>query len=215
MFRIDVSPIKKGFEFINTIPQEKDIMKIRLLAFLAAMLASVPLFAQQGGKETLNPKVASYIAGAIQEFDQIPGERKRALEKIALYVQSRIAAGQEAKLTFICTHNSRRSHLSQVWAQTAACYYGVPSIKAYSGGIEVVTCNPRTVAALGRAGLEIKKTSEGKNPVYEITYAPSREPIKAFSKIYGDSPNPSADFCAVMNCDHADKTCPTVIASRK
>ena len=185
-------------------------MKTRLLAFFAAMLTSVLLFAQQGGKESLNPKVASYIAGAIKEFDQIPAERKKALEKIALYVQSRITAGQEARLTFICTHNSRRSHLSQVWAQTAACYYGVPSTKAYSGGIEVVACNPRTVAAMQRVGFEIKKTSESKNPVYEITYAQSQEPIKAFSKIYSDSPNPSADFCAVMNCDHADKTCPAV-----
>ncbi len=61
-----------------------------------------------------------------------------------------------------------------------------------------------------RAGFEIKKTSEGKNPVYEITYAKSQEPIKAFSKVYSDSPNPSSDFCAVMTCDHADKNCPTV-----
>ncbi len=118
-------------------------MKTRLLAFIAAMLAGVFALAQQSGKESLNPKLASYVAGAIKEFDQIPAERKKALEKIALYVQSRIDAGQEAKLTFICTHNSRRSHLAQVWAQTAACYYGVPSIKTYSGGIEVDRLQPQ------------------------------------------------------------------------
>ncbi len=185
-------------------------MKTRLLVFIAAMFTSVLALAQQGGTESLNPKVASYIAGAIREFDQIPAERKKALEKIALYVQSRIAAGQEAKLTFICTHNSRRSHLAQVWTQTAACYYGVPSIRTYSGGIQATACNPRTVAAMQRAGFEIKKTSEDKNPVYEITYAQSQEPIKAFSKIYSDPPNPSGDFCALMCCDHADKNCPTV-----
>ena len=185
-------------------------MKTRLLVFIAAMLTSAFALAEQGGKESLNPKVASYIAGAIGEFDRIPAERRKSLEKVALYVQSRIAAGQEAKLTFICTHNSRRSQLAQVWAQTAACYYAVPSIKTYSGGMQATACNPRTVAAIERAGFEIKKTSEDKNPVYEITYARSQEPIKAFSKVYSDPPNPSGDFCAVMCCDHADKNCPTV-----
>ena len=34
--------------------------------------------------------------------------------------------------------------------------------------------------------------------------------IKAFSKIYSESPNPTSDFCAVMTCGHADKSCPVV-----
>ena len=214
---------------------KENVMKTRLLVFIAAMLAGAFALAEQGGKESPNPKVASYIAGAIGEFDRIPAERRKLLEKVALYVQSRIAAGQEAKLTFICTHNSRRSQLAQVRAQTAACYYAVPSIKTYSGGIQATACNPRTVAAMERAGFEIRKTSgasaffrayqraamertgfeirktgEDKNPVYEVTYARSQEPIKAFSKVYSDPPNPSGDFCAVMCCDHADKNCPTV-----
>jgi hypothetical protein len=185
-------------------------MNAELFAFVVVILAGVVAVSEPSGRESLNPKVASYIEGAIREFDQIPADRKKALEKIVLYVQSRIAAGHEAKLTFICTHNSRRSLLAQVWAQTAACYYGIPSINAYSGGIETTACNPRTVAALARAGFEIKKTGEGKNPVYEITYCRPREPLKAFSKIYSDSPNPTSDFCAVMTCDHADKSCPIV-----
>ena len=125
-------------------------------------------------------------------------------------MQSRITSGQEANLTFICTHNSRRSHFAQVWAQTAAYYYDIPSIKTYSGGIEATACNPRAVAAPEAAGFEIKKINDDKNPVYEIRYSHSQEPMKAFSKVYSDSPNPTSDFCAVMTCDHADKNCPTV-----
>jgi arsenate reductase (thioredoxin) len=185
-------------------------MTTSLFAFVGVILAGMIVLAEQGGRESLNPKVASYIEGAVNEFDQIPADRKNSLEKIAVYVQSRIMAGQEAKVTFICTHNSRRSHLAQIWAETAAYYYGVPSIKTYSGGIETTACNVRTVAALQRAGFEIKKTGEGKNPVYEITYSRSREPVKAFSKVYSDSPNPASDFCAVMTCGHADKSCPVV-----
>jgi arsenate reductase (thioredoxin) len=186
-------------------------VKSTLPVFLAVTIVSVCAFGQDG-RELLNPKVASCIKSAVNEFDQIPDDRKKALEKVALYVQSRIAAGQEARLIFICSHNSRRSHLSQVWAQAAACYYGVPMTKTFSGGTEATACNPRTVATLQRAGFEIKKTSGGddKNPVYEITYAQSQEPIKAFSKVYSDAPNPSSDFCAIMNCDTADKNCPVV-----
>ena len=162
------------------------------------------------GRESLDPKVASYIDHAIAGLDGIPADRRKTLESIARFVQERIEAGQDAKLTFICTHNSRRSQLAQVWAQTAACYYGIPSVEAYSGGVEATACNSRTVAALERAGLATKKTGEGANPIYEIAYCRSREPIKAFSKVYSESPNPASDYCAIMVCDHADSSCPLV-----
>ena len=34
------------------------------------------------------------------------------------------------RVLFICTHNSRRSHNSQIWAQVAAYYYGFDSSPA-------------------------------------------------------------------------------------
>jgi hypothetical protein len=179
-------------------------MKTTLFVLLAA---SVCAPAPSGGGQSLNPAVASYVKAAAGEFDRIPAERKKTLEKVALYVQSRIASGQEARLTFICTHNSRRSHLAQVWAQTAACYYGIPSVKTYSGGIAATACNARTVAALERAGFGTRKTGSDKNPVYQIAYSPWQEPMRAFSKVYGDTPNPTRDVCAVVTCDHADRSC--------
>ena len=38
---------------------------------------------------------------------------------------------QAIRLNFICTHNSRRSHLSQIWAQTMAAYYNIKNVNDY------------------------------------------------------------------------------------
>lgn len=91
-------------------------------------------------------------------------------------------AGEKAELIFICTHNSRRSHIAQVWAQTAATYYNVPNVVAYSGGTEATAFNPRAVKAMEEAGFKITKTTEGTNPVYEVRFSDDATFIKAFSK---------------------------------
>ena len=111
------------------------------------------------------------IQEAIQDFDQIPGERKDHLEELALFIQHKIKAGEPAKLIFICTRNSCRSHMSQLWARVAIDHYGVPNVQTYSGGTEATAFNPRAVAAMERAGFEIEKSTEGENPHYQVTYA--------------------------------------------
>jgi arsenate reductase (thioredoxin) len=157
--------------------------------------------------------VRPFIAQVTKEFDQIPPDRQKELRKIALYVKSKLAANETPQLTFICTHNSRRSHLAQVWAQTAAAYYDVPGVKTYSGGIEVTACNIRTVWAMRRAGFSVVEISGGTNPVYLIQYSDSAEPLRAFSKLYNQGGNPTNNYVAVMTCDNADKNCPVVEGS--
>ena len=62
------------------------------------------------------PQVSGYIETSLAEFDRIPEDRRKALRKIAGYVRAQVESGQDARLNFICTHNSRRSHMSQLWA---------------------------------------------------------------------------------------------------
>lgn len=164
-------------------------------------------------RATLYAPVRKNIEAYTKEFDQIPEERKKALKKLALFVESKIKAGEKAELIFICTHNSRRSHISQIWAQTAAAYYGVPNVIAYSGGTEATAFNPRAVKAMEEAGFKIKKTSEGTNPVYEVHFADDASVIKAFSKKYDGEGNPKSGFGAVMTCSHADQNCPVVVGA--
>jgi protein-tyrosine-phosphatase len=158
----------------------------------------------------LLPVLKEYITAAIGGFDQIPAARKEELTVLTRYVQKKVAASQPIQLTFICTHNSRRSHLSQLWAQVAAHCYRIPNVKAYSGGTEATAFNPRAVRAVEEAGMEVEKTGKEPNPVYLVRYAQEQPPVRAFSKVYDEEGNPAADFAAVMTCTHADENCPFI-----
>lgn len=158
----------------------------------------------------LKSKVAAYLKDIEKSFENISTERKEELEKIAAYVHSKTGKGEVAALTFICTHNSRRSHFAQIWAAVASAYYKIPFVQTFSGGTEATAFNPRSVAALERAGFEITKKDESKNPKYDVYYADQVQPIMAFSKKYDEGSNPKKDFCAVMTCSQADEACPIV-----
>lgn len=161
-------------------------------------------------KAILNPSLEAYISDAKKEFAKIPKDRKKELDKIARFIQTKVKSGEPAQLTYICTHNSRRSHFGQIWAATAAAYYGIPNVTTFSGGTEATAFNERSVAACKRAGFEITKMSEEKNAVYEVKYASDAKPLKAFSKKYDDLGNPQSGFCAIMTCSQADQACPLV-----
>lgn len=159
----------------------------------------------------------SYVNGLIAEFDQITQERKELLAKLTGYIQQQYLqpqpTGRPIELTFICTHNSRRSHLSQLWAQTAAYYYGLPDVKTYSGGTEATAFNPRAVKAVAKAGFRVipdADPSRAHNPVYQVAYASEMPAVSAFSKIYDQDGNPTNGFGAVMTCTHADENCPFI-----
>ncbi len=155
----------------------------------------------------------SYVDTLITEFDQIAPERKELLAKLTQYIQQQRKGITPIELTFICTHNSRRSHLSQLWAQTAAFYYQVPNVKTYSGGTEATAFNPRAVKAVEKAGFTITVQSDpsrADNPVYQVLYSPEQAVVNAFSKIYDQDGNPTTGFGAVMTCTHADENCPFI-----
>jgi protein-tyrosine-phosphatase len=147
------------------------------------------------------------------DLDLIPTERRATLDELATFIAERRRAGEQAELIFICTHNSRRSHMAQLWAQTAAHYFGLDHVATYSGGTEATAFNPRAVAALERAGFAIEATSAGENPVYAVRFIADMEPMTCFSKVYDQPPNPTAGFCAVMTCGEAEAACPIVFGA--
>ncbi|MBS1508951.1 MAG: protein-tyrosine-phosphatase [Bacteroidetes bacterium] len=144
------------------------------------------------------------------KFNTIPVERYAVLNELTNFIKSKSRSGQKVVLNFICTHNSRRSHLAQLWAQTAAYVYGVSNVVCFSGGTEATAFNPRAVKAMAGAGFNIVTTKAGDNPVYEVRFSDDAPAVIAFSKTYDDPFNQSADFAAVMTCSHADENCPLV-----
>ena len=159
---------------------------------------------------TLLPALLAYSKEVAGELDKISAERKKELTGIAATIASRLQTGADANLTFICTHNSRRSHMSQIWAQAAAVYYGLDKVHTYSGGTQATACNCRTVAAMRRVGFAIEDATTGENPLYLVKYSAERPPIRAYSKLYNSGSNPKRDFIALMTCSSADKSCPVV-----
>ena len=156
------------------------------------------------------PAVRTYVDERIAEFGLITELRKRQLREITNYVQRCRRTRQPARLTFICTHNSRRSHLSQIWAAVAADRYGIDGVETFSGGTEATAFASQAIAAIGRAGLKVTTPPDDNNPRHEVRYQDSGRVLVCFSKVYHDAPNPSGDYCAVMTCTHADANCPVV-----
>lgn len=179
-----------------------------------AMSLSTPAPAVLPPPAGLLPSLVPAARQAASESALIAEDRRAALAALARDIRAASAPGQSWSFVFICTHNSRRSHLAQVWAQTAALWYGVPGVSTFSGGTEVTACNPRTVAALRRQGFPVEATSPEPNPRYRLQYADAVPPLTLFSKRFSDPANPSAAFIAIMTCSEADEACPYVPGAR-
>jgi arsenate reductase len=155
-------------------------------------------------------ELSDYIESATAEMDAIPQERKKQLETVAEFIQSKKDSGETANLTFICTHNSRRSHLSQIWAAAAAAFYGIEQVvNTFSGGTEATAFYPSAVQAIERAGFQVQNPG-GDNPHYEVSYEENGKVLECFSKKYDDPFNASEHFAAIMTCSHADEACPFI-----
>jgi arsenate reductase len=159
-------------------------------------------------KTNLFPAIENVIATL--NFETISEERKTVLQPLVDYIQAKVNNQQEIRLNLICTHNSRRSHLSQVWAQTAAAYYGIKNVFSYSGGTEATAMFPMAAQTLAKQGFQIKTIAEGNNPVYAIKYAANAHPVIGFSKTFDDDFNPQSEFAAILTCSSADQGCPFI-----
>jgi arsenate reductase (thioredoxin) len=172
---------------------------------------TINMASQQVDPKSFYQELQNYLMARSNEFHLIPTERKSELETVAQYIYHRLKASSPAKLTFICTHNSRRSHLSQIWAQVTAEYYGLSGIETFSGGTEATAFNPRAVAAMKRCGFQIEASDPAaSNPRYEVRFSNEAKPMTCFSKVFNSPPNPNTGYCAVMTCSQADEACPLV-----
>lgn len=167
---------------------------------------------QKETDKTIFVKVEQYLEKAKKDTITIMADRKEELADVARYIKSKQDSNQTAKLMFICTHNSRRSHISQIWATIAAHCYDIKNVEAYSGGTEATAFNARAVATLRRAGLVIKNPEgDTQNSYYKVSFSnDGKETIGCFSKKYDHHSNPQDHFAAIMTCSQADESCPRV-----
>jgi len=160
---------------------------------------------------TLYPKLEAICLALQQEYDLIPSDRKTQLRTLSDYIFRKIQHKEAVKLVVICTHNSRRSHLGQLWLAVGADYFQLPDIHTFSGGTEATAFNIRAVHALQNIGFGIHTEIDGAdNPLYDIRWQLDMPAYRAFSKKYEDAPNPDTQFAAIMVCTQADEGCPYV-----
>ena len=159
----------------------------------------------------LHNNLQQAIAKLELEFDSIPESRKQELKEIALTIKNSLTLFGRADLTVICTHNSRRSQLGQLWLKVAALHYGITNIYTFSGGTEATAFNIRMVNALHDFGFKVKNLDETLNPKYHIKLADNDDTMDVlYSKVYNESYNPQQNFIALLVCNSADKGCPIV-----
>lgn len=140
----------------------------------------------------------------------VSAERQEILQPMINFIQSKVSQGKTIRLNFICTHNSRRSHLSQIWAQTMAFHFGIKNVFCYSGGTEATAMFPKVAETLTNQGFAILKLSQENNPVSAVKYNENEPAIICFSKKFDDDFNPIGEFAAIMTCSSADEGCPFI-----
>jgi arsenate reductase (thioredoxin) len=145
----------------------------------------------------------------------ITGERKEVVQPLIEYIQTKIDSQQPIRLNFICTHNSRRSHLSQIWAQTMAFHFGIRNVFCYSGGTEATAMFSKVGEIVTNQGFQLQQLSSDNNPVYAVKYDENEAAIVCFSKTFDDAFNPNKGFAAIMTCSSADAGCPFIAGAEK
>lgn len=145
------------------------------------------------------------------EIENIPEIRRNILIEISKQIKSELSENGEAKLIYICTHNSRRSHFGQIWAEVISHFFNIENLKAFSGGTEVTSFNNNAIKALKELGfkIEVKSDCEIQNPRYKV-YFDEKNFTTCFSKVFDDESNPHQNFLAIMTCTEADENCPFV-----
>jgi arsenate reductase len=139
----------------------------------------------------------------------ISNERKTLLLKISDAITKEYTLNKEVNLNFICTQNSRRSQLGQVWSFYAAHYFKL-NINAFSGGTEVTAFYRNTVKTLQKVGFEFQLTDfSHQNPTYQISFKGTKKAVLGFSKFYSDPLN-KEPFMAITTCNNADVNCPFI-----
>lgn len=154
--------------------------------------------------------INNYCENLLREFNAIPQQRKNLLEQISVYINAKQKQNQPARLVYICTHNSRRSHYGQIWAKVASVFYGIQNVQTYSGGTEATAFNINAINALKRVGFLVDASNNNKNPVHFVSFGDSESPLKCFSKVFNDSENPAKEYAAIMTCSEAEKNCPFI-----
>ena len=159
-------------------------------------------------KTTSTMSTENFFTNAYNKAN-LSDERKNLLLKITKGITTEYNKNNIVNLNFICTHNSRRSQLSQVWGFFASEYFNL-NINSFSGGTETTAFFKNTVKTLQSVGFKFDlKDFSHQNPKYIISFEGASKSIFGFSKRYDNAEN-QHPFIAITTCNNADTNCPFI-----
>ena len=163
----------------------------------------------------MSKTLKEYIKVILKNIDMgLEKDRKDKLVELAQIIKINHEQQNTVKITFICTHNSRRSQFSQIWAYISSLYFKLDFIKPFSGGTEIDTVNLNVINSVINSGLKIEKTHKGK-AIYLLKSFKKDKGINLYSKVYNSKLNTSEHFIAIMTCSDADQMCPVIKGAYK
>lgn len=157
----------------------------------------------------MNKNLTLLIEEIALEEALISLERKSELDEISQLISEHLIEEKHLDIVVVCTHNSRRSQLGEVWINTLAHRFGIKNITAYSGGMEETAFNIRMIKALRYLGFDIDEIEAGANPKYVLNGVNMDDHLM-FSKVYNHEVNPKIGYMAFMVCGDADENCPII-----
>ena len=122
------------------------------------------------------------------------GAQKTRLDNIIIGMDKLIDCCKT--IVFLCTHNSRRSQLCEVWGNYFAYVYN-RNINILSAGAVKTKVYKEVYKSLERVGVKVDKNSSVN--IENITIAP-------FSKTLTEVKE--KEFMSIMTCSDSEKTCP-------
>lgn len=172
---------------------------------------------QSSMRQRLLPELKRHAELLTTSFDMIDSTHHPSIERLADWIAENERNQRQSQIIAACTGNSRRSILCATMGNVAAAYYGLDSVKFYSGGTKPSAFNKRTIATLTDIGFQIESSGreaprgepKTANPIYRVRWGKDLQ-ASEFSKTYFDSDNPQTGFAAIMVCSEADAECPTI-----
>jgi arsenate reductase (thioredoxin) len=172
--------------------------------------ASDPVEPTQHHTETSMPQVPAGVKTSLVLYllslskETISPSRLKVLQSI---VQSATHPDFKGFL-FVCTHNSRRSQIAQVWAAFLSDLFQL-DLTHFSAGTEATVCSMEMLKALKRAGFNVFKDEESQHRC-QIGWRGEESPMAIYSKTINDISLKHAGLVAIMVCDDAQEQCPVV-----
>jgi arsenite transporter len=159
---------------------------------------------------SLHPTLALYFDARRHDNAEISPARLDMLRRLGEAIRGQLGTTGHCDVVFICTHNSRRSQMSQALLQALSAQVAWRGVLAHSAGTVATAVAPPVLTALREAGFTIDGGHDADPDRHLLRFANDAPPLPLFSKTLGDASLPRDGFIAVMTCDDADEACPVI-----